>query len=260
MIELNRSERDGIAAICENSHEVLVRAAAEGKMGRVFVSGVDEPKYCLIIVEGFAYLQGLPPKGARALDLRATLLMECEDILITPENESWALWLEENLNCSFRKLNRYTLKAEKYEFDLNQLEHYIAAIPDGYEMRRVGSKEYHDAKDNYWSSYFVNSFDGEEHFLENGLGYVIYQGDELVSGCSAYGFSNGYLEVEVITKIGHKRKGLGIAACAAFVKECIERDIYPNWDAANMHSVELAQKLGYHFVNEYKVYQIHADV
>lgn len=259
-MELMREERELIAPICKNSHEVLVRAAMEGKMGRVFVPVVEEPKYCLIIVEGFAYLQGLPPKGARALDLRATLLKECEEILITPENEMWAAWLEENLDCSFRKLNRYILKAESYEFDLHQLDYYISALPSEYEMREISSKEYQDAKENYWSSYFVNSFDDEEHFLANGLGYVIYKGDELVSGCSAYGFSNGYLEVEVITKIGHKRKGLGIAACARFIKECILRGIYPNWDAANMHSVELAQKLGYHFVGEYKVYQIYADI
>lgn len=260
MIELMRSERDVIAALCEDSHEVLVKAAAEGKMGRVFVSNSDEPKYCLIVVEGFAYLQGLPPKGARALDLRATLLLECEEILITPENETWAAWLEENLNCSFRKLNRYILKANNEDFDLDRLDSYIAGLPEGYEMRKISSQEYKDAKNNYWSSYFVNSFDDEEHFLENGLGYVIYQGEELVSGCSAYGFSNGYLEVEVITKIGHKRKGLGIAACAMFIKDCVSRGIYPNWDAANMHSVELAQKLGYHFVREYKVYQIYADI
>lgn len=36
----------------------------------------------------------------------------------------------------------------------------------------------------------------------------------------------------------------------------MERNIYPRWDAANLESVAIAEKLGYHFDKEYEVYSI----
>jgi hypothetical protein len=260
MIELDMTQRDIVYELCNKSEEVLVRSAMEGTMGRVWVEEIYNPTFCLVLVGDFAYLLGLPPRGKQALDLRATLIMECEEKMINPEYEAWSEWLEENLDCSYRKLSRYALrKKDKKDFDLDLLDSYINALPSGFEIRMIGEKEYEDALKEEWSRDFVGNYKDVKDFLENGLGYVIYSGDTLVSGCSAYGFSEGYLEVEVGTKIGYKRKGLGIAASASFIKKCVENDIYPNWDAANMHSVELASKLGYVFDKEYIVYQIHED-
>lgn len=46
-------------------------------------------------------------------------------------------------------------------------------------------------------------------------------------------------------------------ACGAkLILECINRNIYPSWDAQNKGSVELAEKLGYHFDKEYIAYEI----
>ena len=51
-------------------------------------------------------------------------------------------------------------------------------------------------------------------------------------------------------------QGLALACSAAFLLECLERNIIPNWDAANLKSVGLAEKLGYIYDQEYQVYQI----
>ena len=52
------------------------------------------------------------------------------------------------------------------------------------------------------------------------------------------------------------RSGLALAAAASFILDCMDKGIYPNWDAGNLQSVELAKKLVYIFDKEYKVFQI----
>ena len=42
-------------------------------------------------------------------------------------------------------------------------------------------------------------------------------------------------------------------------RECIKRNKYPSWDAANSNSVGLAKKLGYECDSEYKIYKINRN-
>ena len=49
---------------------------------------------------------------------------------------------------------------------------------------------------------------------------------------------------ETDTREDHRRKGLAYACGAKLILECLERELYPSWDAQNMWSVALAEKLG----------------
>jgi hypothetical protein len=41
------------------------------------------------------------------------------------------------------------------------------------------------------------------------------------------------------------------------ILEALDRGLSPSWDAANLWSVGLAEKLGYHFDHEYTTYEIY---
>ncbi|MGN1373208.1 MAG: GNAT family N-acetyltransferase [Candidatus Coproplasma sp.] len=43
---------------------------------------------------------------------------------------------------------------------------------------------------------------------------------------------------------------------AALIEECLKEGPYPSWDAQNMNSVRLAEKLGYEFDREYTAYEV----
>lgn len=64
------------------------------------------------------------------------------------------------------------------------------------------------------------------------------------------------IEITIGTKNEYRRKGLALAVASRLILDCAERNIYPRWDASNIESVELAEKLGYHFDKEYEVYSI----
>ncbi|MBR2672448.1 MAG: GNAT family N-acetyltransferase, partial [Oscillospiraceae bacterium] len=57
-----------------------------------------------------------------------------------------------------------------------------------------------------------------------------------------------------------RRKGLALASCAALILDCLDEGLYPSWDAQNMNSVHLAEKLGYEFDHEYAAYEVASDM
>ncbi len=258
MIELGYTKRNLLTSLCEGSDEPLIKAAMEDAVGRAWVAEMDEPKFCVIKVGNFIYLIGLPPKGRKALDLRSILLRECNNAYIVPENDHWKHWLEDNLNCNYRMVSRYTVKREKNSCDQSALKEWIEAIGAEYKLRKLDRTAFKKIAANEWSSDFTCNCDEEEFFL-NGTGYVVYLDKEIVSGCSVYGFSEGKVEVTIATKLGHKRKGLAIAAAARYMLDCAREDRYPLWDTGSVHSIELAEKLGFAADGEYQVFQIAVD-
>lgn len=256
MVELGREKRKSIRAICEGSREVLVRGAVEGTMGRVWVPGLDKAPYCLIGSGDFAYLLGIPPKGAGALDLKSQIYQSAAHAFIYPENELWEQWLQTEFGGQLRVVTRYALKKDEHHFDVDRLMANVASVPQGIRIRPIDERLYHLALKDEWSRDLCSNFEDFKHFQACGFGYVAMKGHRLVAGCSAYGVSEGMMEIQVDTKKDFRRQGLALACSSAFVLECLKRELVPNWDAANQQSVELAEKLGYVFEREYQVYQL----
>ena len=64
------------------------------------------------------------------------------------------------------------------------------------------------------------------------------------------------IEIEVDTRNDCRRRELAQVCCAALILECLQRGLYPSWDAQNPFSVALAEKLGYHFSHTYPAYEV----
>ena len=256
MIELESRKRACIVPLCKNSREVLVRSAMEGAMGRVWVADQDTPSFCLVKLGDFSYVLGIPPRGKNALDLNKTLRTECVMTFITPENEFWSAWLENNLSWNYRKISRYALKNDETHFDPEKLKEYVKALPSEFTLKKIDRSIYRKVLKDDWSASLVENFADETQFLNSGMGYVILKDKEIVSGCSAYGYSDGMMSVEFQTRRDYRRQGLSRCAAAQFVLDCLKKGLKPNWDAASQHSVNLAEELGYTFDREYTVYQI----
>ena len=81
------------------------------------------------------------------------------------------------------------------------------------------------------------------------------KGEELVAGASSYSSYRGGIEVEIDTREDQRRRGLAYVCGARLILECCSRSLYPSWDAHNLWSVALAEKLGYHFDHSYTAYE-----
>lgn len=89
-----------------------------------------------------------------------------------------------------------------------------------------------------------------------GMGVAVLEGEELVAGASSYSRYKEGIEIEIDTREDHRRKGLAFACGAQLILNCLDRRLYPSWDAQNLWSVALAEKLGYHFDSPYTAYEI----
>lgn len=93
-------------------------------------------------------------------------------------------------------------------------------------------------------------------FLRDGRGVVVVKNGEIVSGASSYTRYREGIEIEVDTVEEERRKHLALIACSALILRCLDEGLYPSWDAQNMASVRLAEKLGYQFDHEYTAYEV----
>lgn len=91
-----------------------------------------------------------------------------------------------------------------------------------------------------------------EHFKEKGLGFVVMDGEQLIAIASSYNTYNNIIGVTIGTLDEYRRQGVATACAASLILECLNRGIYPDWSAANLSSVGLAQKLGYQMDGEMK--------
>ncbi len=236
-----------VAALFEGWQESMILSCLQKVMGKLFVTNRNAPKSALAFVGCFGFYAGTPDRE---------LVRNKPDglTIMVPQNEGWAERIED-VFPSARKVTRYAIKKDT-KFDKDALLKNISELPAGYEPAKIDAELYDQCLLRPAAADFVSSFDNKEHFLKMGRGVVILKNGEIVSGASSYSRYNEGIEIEVDTVKEERRKHLALAACSALILHCLEEGLYPSWDAQNMASVHLAEKLGYELDREYTVYEV----
>lgn len=129
-------------------------------------------------------------------------------------------------------------------------------MKENYELKMLEEQEYDTCRNIGWAKDLVSQYRDYDMYKELGLGATVLKNGELAAGASSYSTYNEGIEIEIDTKKEHQRKGLAYACGAKLILECLNRGLYPSWDAQNKQSVALAEKLGYHLSHEYAAYEI----
>jgi len=177
---------------------------------------------------------------------------------MVPQNEEWARLIEECYPSSKRVI-RYAIKKDT-RFDRDFLKSQVESLPEGFELRPLDSEIYDMCLENPVTRDFVSAFESKEKYLELGRGMVILKDGKIVSGASSYTRYKEGIEVEVDTAEAYRRQHLAMIVCAALMLRCLDEGLYPSWDAQNMNSVRMAEKLGYEFSHEYAAYEVASDL
>lgn len=173
-----------------------------------------------------------------------------------PQNEGWACLIKQKYGKMAKAVVRYAIRKEPEIFDREKLKQMTEALPEDYELCMIDSRLYEKCREESWSRDLVSQFSDYVKYKESGLGVVILQDGKIVAGASSYSRYRQGIEIEIDTKEEYRRKGLATVCGAKLILECLERNLYPSWDAQNQRSAALAEKLGYHFSHEYKAYEI----
>jgi len=236
--------RSRIAPLFDGWQEAVIWSYLEGHMGEAFADDIESPRSACIVLGDFAFFGGEP---------NADLIRRIDIPILTPQNDAWAKMIERTLGSAVTKSERYAIEKTRGIFNREHLLR-LAKAPDGYTLRLFDRDLCTQAMENDWSRDFCANYRDADHFLSHGLGIAAVQNGTLVAGASSYCHFDGGIEVEIVTREDHRRKGLATACGAALILACLDRDLYPSWDARTLHSVALAQKLGYRYKAPYTVY------
>ncbi|MDF2941499.1 MAG: hypothetical protein K0S01_357 [Herbinix sp.] len=260
MIEIFGEERKVTLPLCVGLEEdVTLYACVEGQMGRVWVDAIDDPTCAIALIGDFYFFLGEYNKDAEIeiLDIISGL---CKGKIMMVESQLWEPLLkklkEELYPDSFKSFSRYAVKGKIEWFNQEKLKEYAVAIEPEFQALRIDERIYPITQEQYWTTDFCSNFISQEDYFKHGIGFVILQKDEIIAGASTYSYCAGKLEITIETKEEFRKRGLALACASKLILECISRNIYPRWDAANLASVAVAEKLGYRFSHEYTVYMV----
>ena len=236
--------------------DMLIEACLEGEMGRLWADDLSNPRAVRAISGDFCFLAGDP--GSPAASALASSLPETakDSLLMVPCGEGWERVIEAAWPGRYAKILRYAVHGEPDAFDRKYLADLAKRLPAGVRLCPIGRELYGKLLKEEWSRDFCSNFPSWESYCRNGLGFAALADGEPVSGASSYVACSRGIEIEVDTHPGYRRQGLAAACCARLILECLEQGRYPSWDAANLASVALSQKLGYHLAHEYLTYEL----
>lgn len=228
-------------------NETLIFSCLQKVMGKIFVTDLEEPKSAVAFVGCFAFFAGVPNKELVVNKPEGFVIM-------APQNQEWAKIIEDCFP-SANKRERYAIK-KNTNFNREKLKENLTLLPSEYELKKIDSELYDKCLQNSLTKDFVSSFKDKDYFLKMGRGIVILKSGEIVAGASSYTRYLEGIEIEVDTVESERRKHFATIACSALILNCLEEGLYPSWDAQNMNSVKLAEKLGYEFDHAYTVYEV----
>lgn len=227
--------------------ETIIDSCLQKIMGKVYVTDLEDPQSAIASLGCFVFLAGIPNSELLKAKPEGFAIMTYLD-------HQWEACIQACFPQA-KKVTRYAIK-KKTVFDTAYLEKLVKDLPKGYALREIDGEIYDLCLKNSQMMDFVSSFQSQDDYVRNGRGFVIMKDGQIVSGASSYSRSRQAIEIEVDTITGERRKGLASIACAALILKCLEEGLYPSWDAQNMNSVRLAEKLGYEVDHAYPAYEL----
>lgn len=218
-------------------HSVL-----DGTMGEAYTDNIDNPTFAVLIVKKYCFISGYIQKE----ELKGLINSKLRQYIIIPSDNLKTI-IEEIFKNEIEKLERYSIKKDPI-FNKQVLQAYIDKMSKEYEILKIDNKIAKRIKEQE----FINITDNYE---ENGIGYCCIYNGEIIGVASSNIFYKDGIEVNIKVEDEHRRKGIATALASSLILSCLEKNKKISWDAANLWSVGLAEKLGFKYDSTYNVYK-----
>ena len=237
-----------IAHLFEGWEETMIYSYLQGYMGEAYTTNLDEPKNAMIKVGDLCFFAGMVDES---------LLYFVKDFIsiLVPKDKCWEKKIEEVLPMA-KKRKRYATKKDNTTFNKQHLKEIVSKLSAEYTIQSIDMEIYQQLKKEPWAGDLYTNFKDYTDFMNNGMGVVVLHQGKVVTRASSYTVYKNGIEIQIDTVKEYQRKGLGLICAAKLILECMDRNIYPSWDAHNLGSLALSKKLGYQFDKEYVAYEI----
>ena len=247
---------DKVSPLFKDQEETLIWSCLQKIMGKIYANNPTSPTAAMAVIGDFTFFAGEPNK--ELVSYKPCWCTQSFMIMVPPDRH-WLNLINEVYGPKAKIISRYATKKEPYVFDKEKLERAVSALPSQYTLSMIDERLYHLCKTETWSSDLVSQFSDYEQYRQLGIGAVICKDNLIISGASSYSRYRDGIEIEIDTKEEYRRKGLAYICAAKLILECLKHNLYPSWDAHNLASISLAQKLGYHYSHTYTAVEIWGD-
>lgn len=229
-------------------YDSLMFSYFDGILGKGFCDDLNYPKTALICCGDFYFAAGKPAYAADILNI----IGNNPYAVIVPDSDEFAELLI-NFDERLYKAERFHTEPPENGFDRNTLENSAERINRFKDLRleKIDRRFYELSLGEDWSSSFVINFKSYEDYSRHGFGYIITDGEKILSGTSTFSYYDKGVEIEVSTDPEHRLNGFAQITASAFLLECMKRHLIPHWDARNRTSLSIAEKMGFKFKDCY---------
>lgn len=218
----------------------------DGMMGEAYTDNISNPKFAILIVRKYCFMSGNIEKE----DLYKLIDSKLKQYIIIP-SDSLKTIIEEIFKYNINKLERYSIKKNPL-FDKQKLQEYIEKAPKDYKIQEIDKNIAEKIKEEK----FINITDNYE---KNGVGYCCIYNNEIIGVASSNIFYKDGIEVNIKVEDEYRRRGIATALASKLILKCLEENKKISWDAANLWSVGLAEKLGFEYDSTYNIYKFIRD-
>jgi len=243
MLEANCETLEKVRPLFKDIRFYMGKSVLDGKLGKAYVDNLDSPKYACLKCKVFYFING--DINAEELESIINEITKGGHCLIVT-SDSIGNMIEEKFIGQFTKKQRYSIKKNP-SFDEEKLNYFIQKLDPKYELKNIDK----GLSERIVAEKFK---DITEDFEHNGIGVCCLYNDELIGVCSSNIIYEDGIEVNVGTKEEYQRQGIATAMAAKLILRCLECGKKISWDAANLNSVKLAEKLGFEYDKPYDVY------
>ena len=132
-------------------------------------------------------------------------------------------------------------------------------LPDGAELRRL---DRHTLASIEWYADTIHAFGSVDAWERAGIGYAVMRDGRPLAECVAGPRARGLLEMGVVTREEHRRKGFGtlVSRAVAVACEAAGDAVWWNANAANAGSIAIARRLGFRRERRYQLVACRAPI
>lgn len=214
----------------------------DGMMGEAYTDNISNPKFAILIVRKYCFMSGNIGKE----NLYKLIDSKLKQYIIIP-SDSLKTIIEEIFKYNINKLERYSIKKNPL-FDKQKLQEYIEKALKDYKIQEIDKNIAEKIKEEK----FINITDNYE---KNGVGYCCIYNNEIIGAASSNIFYKDGIEVNIKVEDEYRRRGIATALASKLILKCLEENKKISWDAANLWSVGLAEKLGFEYDSTYNIYK-----
>ncbi|WP_338543383.1 GNAT family N-acetyltransferase [Paenibacillus tundrae] len=231
--------------------------------GRVFVNHLDNPTACFITNSGGFYC--LAGREDDALFNQAVICYMNNSVhhngffALGVFTDAWEFEISKyTIHHSIRISRSYfSFNRDKFLHTYPDTDMPLNKDYDYIPLNEQISKEYRE----HFYPYYKLAWSSNAQFCDFGVGHFLKYKQDLVSVCTSPYIGGGFAEIDIITIECFKRRGLATWMGIEFIKDCLHKQLTPNWccHSDNVESNHLAVKLCFDKIDESPMYWYHNE-